>query len=91
MCSSDLPTPGMLDDMTPARRRKVNTEQLNTVDLRAVIKRVSVICDKLAYMNGRNQFSPRGIASMAADDARDLWGLDPLPSKTLQFLMPKKR
>lgn len=85
------PTPGMLNDMTPARRRRVDTEQLNTSDVRVVIKRLSVICDKLTYMNGRGQFAPKGIASMAADDARELWGLGPLPSRTPSFLMPTGR
>jgi hypothetical protein len=85
------PTPGMLEGMTPARRRRVDTEQLDTRDIRAVIKRISIICDKLAYMNGRNQFNPRSIATLAADDARELWGLGPPPSRTPSFLLPTGR
>lgn len=83
------PTPRMLADAKLPKTADV--QQMNTKDVKFIIKRLGVICDKLAYINGRGQFTPYSIANTAADDARDLWGLDPLPSKTLPFLTTKKR
>lgn len=83
------PTPRMLADANLPKTADV--QQMNTKDVRFIIKRLSVICDKLAYINGRGQFAPRGIAAMAEDDARQLWGLGPLPSRTPSFLMPTGR
>lgn len=80
------PTPRMLADANLPKTADV--QQMNTKDVRFIIKRLSVICDKLAYINGRGQFAARGIATMAEDDARQLWGLGPRPSRTPSFLMP---
>jgi hypothetical protein len=83
------PTPRMLAAANLPKTADV--QQMHTKDVRFIIKRLSVICDKLAYINGRGQFTSKGIATMAEDDARELWGLGPLPSRTPSFLLPTGR
>lgn len=85
------PKPRMLNDMTAAQRKRHDVAVMHTRDLRAVVKKLSIILDKLTYMNARNQFAPEAIESMAADDARELWRLGPLPSRTPSFLLPTGR
>jgi hypothetical protein len=85
------PSPRMLNNMTPAQRERHDVEVMHTKDVRDVIRGISAVLDKLSYMNGRNEFNPKIIADMAADDARELWGLPPLPSRTPSFLLPTGR
>lgn len=80
------PDPKHLTRLPRSMRKDANVQNMKAADVRELTERISALCVRIADLIGYTNFHPDTVASLARDDAKQLWEPVPPEDDPLHFL-----